>query len=101
MEEKKTLRLPTAVRRILWIALALVLVAAAVFVAWYVVNYRNYNEYRSLILQGYSCPFRSEPGKPEKPVRSELSGSVCKGRDCLEFLRKSHRQRTGGIHADS
>lgn len=51
MEDNKTLRLPTSVRRVLWILLALILIAAAVFVTWYIINYRNYNEYRSLIPQ--------------------------------------------------
>lgn len=51
MEDNKTLRLPAGVRRTLWIVLALVLIAVAVFVTWYVINYRNYDGYRSLILQ--------------------------------------------------
>ena len=49
MEENKTLRLPTSVRRALWIAAAAVLIAVAAYAAWFITNYRNYNEYRSMI----------------------------------------------------
>lgn len=51
MEDKKTLRLPATVRRIFWIVLALILIGAAIFVTWYIINYRNYNEYRSIVQQ--------------------------------------------------
>ena len=51
MEEKKNLRLPTSVRRILWIILALIIIGLAAFVTWYVIHYRNYTEYRSLVTQ--------------------------------------------------
>lgn len=51
MEENKTLRLPTNVRRILWIILALVLIVAAVLITRYIIHYRNYNVYHSIVQQ--------------------------------------------------
>jgi len=49
MEREKTLRLPAAFRRALWIILVLALAAAAAFVAWYLSEYRNYNGYTAHI----------------------------------------------------
>ncbi len=49
MENPNKLRLPTAVRRTLWILAALAVTAAAVFLGWYLVNYRGYDAYKAYI----------------------------------------------------
>ena len=46
MNEQNRLRLPTAVRRALWILAALVVIGAGLFLGWYLVHYRGYDEYR-------------------------------------------------------
>ena len=46
MSEKNRLPLPTAVRRALWILAALVVIGAGVFLGWYLIHYRGYDEYR-------------------------------------------------------
>lgn len=52
MKEKDgSLRLPSRVKRVLLIVLALALAAAACAVWWFFFNYRNYNAYRDMIVQ--------------------------------------------------
>ena len=46
MSEKNRLPLPTAVRRALLILAALAVIGAGVFLGWYLVHYRAYDEYR-------------------------------------------------------
>ncbi len=49
MEENNSLQLPSRVKRILWIVLAVVLVGVAIYAAWYIVNFRNYDGYKDLM----------------------------------------------------
>ena len=49
MKNPNKLPLPTAVRRTLWILAALAVIAAAVFLGWYLVNYRGYDAYKAYI----------------------------------------------------
>ena len=51
MNEQNRLRLPTAVRRALWILAALVVIGAGLFLGWYLVHYRGYDEYRLYVQQ--------------------------------------------------
>ena len=48
---KQSLHLPSRVKRVLLIVLAVALAAAACAVWWFFSNYRNYNAYRDLIVQ--------------------------------------------------
>ncbi len=50
-DTEKALHLPSRVKRIIWIVLAALIVAAACAVWWYVSNYRNYNAYRDIVRQ--------------------------------------------------
>ena len=54
MNEQNRLRLPTAVRRALWILAALVVIGAGLFLGWYLVNYRGYDAYKAYIKDGSS-----------------------------------------------
>ena len=51
MNEQNRLRLPTTVRRALWILAALVVIGAGLFLGWYLVHYRGYDEYRLYVQQ--------------------------------------------------
>lgn len=58
MNEQNRLRLPTAVRRALWILAALVVIGAGLFLGWYLVHYRGMTN------TGSMC---SSPRKKRKP----------------------------------
>ncbi len=43
-------RLPSRVKRILWILLAVAILAAGAVIVWYVIHFRNYNAYKAIPL---------------------------------------------------
>ena len=49
MEENNKIQLPSRVKRILWIIFAAVLLGVGIFIAWYIINFRNYDGYKDLI----------------------------------------------------
>ena len=65
MKNPNKLPLPTAVRRTLWILAALAVIAAAVFLGWYLVNYRGYDAYKAYI----TAPAALEEGTELKTAR--------------------------------
>ena len=65
MKNPNKLPLPTAMRRTLWILAALAVIAAAVFLGWYLVNYRGYDAYKAYI----TAPAALEEGTELKTAR--------------------------------
>ena len=89
MEEEKKLHLPTAVKRTLWIILGVVLIALAVFIIWYLSNFRNYGAYRALITE----PAKLEEGaelSAQKDAENRVPGFeiVAENEQIALFLKR-------------
>ena len=73
MSEKNRLPLPTAVRRALWILAALVVIGAGVFLGWYLVHYRAYDEYRLYVQQPAEKTEAAETQAQEQEASGETA----------------------------
>ena len=65
---ENTARLPSSVKRILWILLAVLILALGAVIGWYVLHFRNYDAYKAIPLQ----PAAYTEGKEFEPLQDSL-----------------------------
>ena len=65
---ENTARLPSSVKRILWILLAVLILALGAVIGWYVLHFRNYDAYKAIPLQ----PAAYTEGKVFEPLQDSL-----------------------------
>ena len=58
---ENTARLPSSVKRILWILLAVLILALGAVIGWYVLHFRNYDAYKAIPQHLRAMLFRTRP----------------------------------------
>ena len=65
---ENTARLPSSVKRVLWILLAVLILALGAVIGWYVIHFRNYDAYKAIPLR----PAAYTEGTEFKPLEDSL-----------------------------